>query len=187
MGFVDLPSLVLGRAAGSTIRVVAVNYQKAPYANFSLDPGANVTKPADLEGLPLGSSGASFVPRIHKAFMKMHGLNTDKLKVVDVAPPARIGMLVRNKVPSIDFFMMTWTGIKRAAGKKRQVRALLLGDFVGATEGLGFLLYIANSQVDTPLVWASLAFFGALGLILFGMVVLAERILMPWADSVGHG
>jgi NitT/TauT family transport system substrate-binding protein len=75
MGFVDLPSLVLGRAVGSTIRVVTVNYQKAPYAIFSLDPGANVTKPADLEGLTLGSSGASFVPRIHKAFMKMHGLN----------------------------------------------------------------------------------------------------------------
>lgn len=129
MGFVDVPSLVLGRAAGSTIKVVAVNYQKAPYAIFSLDPGANVTKPADLEGLTLGSSGASFVPRIHKAFMKMHGLNPDKLKVVNVAPPARIGMLVRDKVPSIDFFIMTWPGIKRAAGKNRNVRALLLGDF----------------------------------------------------------
>ena len=63
----------------------------------------------------------------------------------------------------------------------------VIGEFVGATEGMGFLLDIANSQVDTPLVWASLAFFSALGLILFGMVVLAERILMPWADSVGHG
>jgi NitT/TauT family transport system substrate-binding protein len=49
--------------------------------------------------------------------------------VVNVAPPARIGMLVSNKVPSIDFFIMTWPGIKRAAGKKRQVRALLLGEF----------------------------------------------------------
>ena len=75
MGFVDVPSLVLGRASGSTIRVLAMNYQKAPYAIFFLDPGANVTKPADLEGLTLGSSGASFVPCIHKAFMKMHGLN----------------------------------------------------------------------------------------------------------------
>jgi NitT/TauT family transport system substrate-binding protein len=128
LGFVDVPSLVLGRAAGSTIKVVAVNYQKAPYAIFSLDPGANVVKPADLEGLTLGSSGASFIPRIHKAFMKMHGLDPSKLTVVNVAPPARIGMLVRNKVPSIDFFIMTWPGIKRAAGK-RKVRALLLGDF----------------------------------------------------------
>ena len=62
----------------------------------------------------------------------------------------------------------------------------VIGEFVGATEGLGFLLDIANSQVDTPLVWASLVFFSALGMILFGMVVLAELILIPWADSVGH-
>ena len=63
----------------------------------------------------------------------------------------------------------------------------VIGEFVGATEGLGYLLDTANSQVDTPLVWASLAFLSALGMIMFGAVVLAERIMMPWADSVGHG
>ncbi len=129
MGFVDVPSLVLGRAAGSTIKVVAVNYQKAPYAIFSLDPGANVLKPSDLKGLTLASSAGSFVPRIHKAFMKMHGMDPNSMKVVNMEPSARIGMLVRGKVPSIDFFIMTWPGIKRAAGKRAQVRALLLGDY----------------------------------------------------------
>lgn len=129
IGFVDVPSLVLGRARGSTIRVVAVNYQKVPYAIFSLDPGANVTKPADLEGLTLASSAGSFLPRIHKAFMKMHGLDPNKLNVVNMEPSARIGMLVRNKVDAIDFFIMTYPGIRRAAGDRAEVRALLLGDF----------------------------------------------------------
>ena len=63
----------------------------------------------------------------------------------------------------------------------------VIGEFVGATERLGYLLDTANSQVDTPLVWATLAFLSALGMILFGAVVLTERILMPWADSGGHG
>ena len=77
--------------------------------------------------------------------------------------------------------------LARAESRTLAVIGAVIGEFVGATEGLGFLLDTANSQVDTPLVWASLAFLSALGMIMFGMVVLAERILMPWADSVGHG
>ena len=44
IAFVDVPSVVLARANGSKLRMVAVNYQKAPYAIFSLKNGANVTR-----------------------------------------------------------------------------------------------------------------------------------------------
>ncbi len=128
IGFVDVPSLVLGRSAGSTIRVVAVNYQKTPYTIFSLDPGGNVTKPKDLVGLTVASSAGSFLPNIHRAFMKMHGLDPSTLKIINMEPSARIGMLVRGKVPAIDFYIMTHPGIKRAAGKRAEVRALLMSD-----------------------------------------------------------
>ena len=43
--FADVPGLILARPTGATSKMVAVNYQKAPYTIFSLDPGANVTKP----------------------------------------------------------------------------------------------------------------------------------------------
>ena len=63
----------------------------------------------------------------------------------------------------------------------------VVGEFVGAEAGLGKLLLVANSQIDPPLVWASLVFLSALGMLMFGAVVLAERILMPWAADGGHG
>lgn len=63
----------------------------------------------------------------------------------------------------------------------------VVGEFVGSIEGLGNLLLVANSQVDTPTVWASLLFLSALGMLLFAAVVLAERIFMPWAADTGHG
>ena len=44
IGFTDIASLVVARAEGSTVKAVAVIYQKAPFCFFSLDPGANVTK-----------------------------------------------------------------------------------------------------------------------------------------------
>jgi NitT/TauT family transport system substrate-binding protein len=50
IGFVDVASLVVARAEGSTVKVVSVIYQKAPFCFFSLDPGAHVTKLKDFEG-----------------------------------------------------------------------------------------------------------------------------------------
>lgn len=63
----------------------------------------------------------------------------------------------------------------------------VVGEFVGAEAGLGKLLLVANSQINSGLVWASLVFLSVLGMLMFGAVVLAERILMPWAADAGHG
>lgn len=57
----------------------------------------------------------------------------------------------------------------------------VIGEFIGSNEGLGNLLLTANSQLNTPLVWAALIVLSALGMVLYGIVVLAEIILMPWA------
>src|SRR3974377_1849839 len=51
IAFVDVPSVVLARANGARLRMVAVNYQKAPYAIFSLSNGGNVTQATQREGL----------------------------------------------------------------------------------------------------------------------------------------
>ena len=56
LGFTDIASLVVAHAEGSTVKAVAVIYQKAPFCFFSLDPGANVTKLKDFEGLRVGSN-----------------------------------------------------------------------------------------------------------------------------------
>jgi len=63
----------------------------------------------------------------------------------------------------------------------------VIGEFVGSTEGLGNLLMVANSQINSPLAWASLVVLSVLGILLFAAVVLAERIFMPWAEENRHG
>jgi NitT/TauT family transport system permease protein len=59
----------------------------------------------------------------------------------------------------------------------------VIGEFVGSVGGLGNLLLTANSQLDSPLAWAALIWLSALGILLFGAVVVAERIVMPWSAS----
>ena len=62
----------------------------------------------------------------------------------------------------------------------------VIGEFIGAVAGLGNLLLTANSQLEGPLAWAALIWLSALGIILFSIVALVERILMPWAQDARH-
>ena len=67
------------------------------------------------------------------------------------------------------------------------VIGVVIEEFVRSTQGLGNLLMVANSQINSPLAWASLVALSVLGILLFGAVALAERILMPWVEQNRHG
>jgi NitT/TauT family transport system permease protein len=62
----------------------------------------------------------------------------------------------------------------------------VIGEFVGSVDGLGNLLLSANAQLDGPLAWAALIWLSVLGILLFAAVVVAQRLIMPWADGGGH-
>jgi NitT/TauT family transport system substrate-binding protein len=129
IGFVDVPSVVIARANGSKLKMVAVNYEKAPYAIFSLSTGANVTQPKQLEGLNLGSGAGSFTPKIIQGFMAQHGLDPAKLTISNVAPPARATTLLSGQIPAIEFFVMSKPGLEAGAkGANAELRTLLLAD-----------------------------------------------------------
>lgn len=129
LGFTDVPSLVLARANGAKVKMVAVNYVKAPYAIFSLNTGANVTEAKQLEGLTLGSGAGSFTPKVITGFMAQHKLDPSKLTISNVAPPARASALLSGQVPAIEFFVMSKPGLEAAAkAKGAELRTFLLAD-----------------------------------------------------------
>ncbi len=57
----------------------------------------------------------------------------------------------------------------------------VVGEFVGADRGLGYLILISNAELRTPLLFACLACLGAMGVLLFGFLQWIERWLSPWA------
>ena len=161
IGFVDVPSVVIARGNGSKLKMVAVNYGKAPYAIFSLSNGANITQPKQLEGLNLGSGAGSFTPKIIQGFMAQKGLDPNKLTISNVAPPARASTLMAGQIPAIEFFVMAKPGLEAAAkSANTQLRTFLLADHgldlygngIATTEG-----YLAkNPDVVKRFVRASL-------------------------------
>jgi NitT/TauT family transport system permease protein len=61
----------------------------------------------------------------------------------------------------------------------------VIGEFVGSDVGLGYLIVIANNQIDTALGLAAIFLISVIGLLLYGAVVLAERLCTPWARGEG--
>jgi NitT/TauT family transport system permease protein len=60
----------------------------------------------------------------------------------------------------------------------------IIGEFVGGNRGLGYLIIVANQELDTALAFASIVLLSLMGIILYGSIELLERWLMPWHQPV---
>jgi NitT/TauT family transport system permease protein len=59
----------------------------------------------------------------------------------------------------------------------------VVGEWIGADNGLGYLLLQANTQLDSTLLFAALFLLVVLGVVLFTLVEVAERLLLPWRET----
>ena len=59
----------------------------------------------------------------------------------------------------------------------------IIGEFVGSDVGLGYLIVVANNQLDTPLALASIFLVSLIGLLLYGAILALERLSTPWAAA----
>jgi NitT/TauT family transport system permease protein len=62
----------------------------------------------------------------------------------------------------------------------------VVGEFVGADKGLGYLVLTSSSNMNTALVFGVLALLSVMGIVLFYAVVLVERLLCPWYMPVAE-
>ena len=65
-------------------------------------------------------------------------------------------------------------------GATLSVIGAVVGEFVGADRGLGFLINIGRGQYDTALVFVAVFALVAMALLLYGAVILLERKLLAW-------
>jgi NitT/TauT family transport system permease protein len=56
----------------------------------------------------------------------------------------------------------------------------VVGEFVGADRGLGFLINVGRGQYDTALVFVAVFLLVGMALTLYGLVVLIETRLLSW-------
>ena len=59
----------------------------------------------------------------------------------------------------------------------------IIGEFVSADRGLGYLVLVANGDLNTRLVFACVLMLTILGLIFYFAVERLERVLLRWHVS----
>jgi NitT/TauT family transport system permease protein len=57
-----------------------------------------------------------------------------------------------------------------------------VGEFVGADQGLGFMINVARGRYDTALVFVAVFALVALAMSLYGLVSLIEKYTLAWQD-----
>jgi NitT/TauT family transport system permease protein len=61
----------------------------------------------------------------------------------------------------------------------------VIGEFVGASEGLGWVIVNSGANVNTALAFAAMAILALVSVVLFYAVAVVERFAVPWARHRG--
>src|SRR5215216_835149 len=69
-------------------------------------------------------------------------------------------------------------------GATLSVIGAVVGELVGAEEGLGFLLQLGDFQFDTPMVFVAVFTLVAMALMLYGVVTMLEKRSLKWQEKI---
>jgi NitT/TauT family transport system permease protein len=60
----------------------------------------------------------------------------------------------------------------------------VVGEFVSANAGLGFLINTARSQFNTPLVFVAVLMLALIARLMYGLIALLERRALAWQARI---
>ena len=60
----------------------------------------------------------------------------------------------------------------------------IVGEFVASQRGLGYVIVTTQSSMNTSVAFAALIWISIVGLVLYGIVVLAAHLWAPWAEGI---
>ena len=109
----------------------------------------------------------------------MDGLKStdpDMVNIFRILRATRWQILWKVRIPSALPFIFSGAKI----GISISTIGAVIGEWVGASAGLGFLMEYSNAQFRTSLVFAAIFCLTLMGLGLFVIMSLLERFAMPW-------
>jgi NitT/TauT family transport system permease protein len=71
-----------------------------------------------------------------------------------------------------------FSGLKIAA--TLSIIGVIVGEFITSQAGLGYIIVFATSRAETAAIMASIVVLCLIGLVLYGAVALAERVMLRW-------
>lgn len=135
--------------------------------------------------------GFGMVPKIISAFLlgffpvvvsAVQGFKSVEPDMLDLVRSMEAGRLQTFRLISLPHALPAiFAGLKVAV--TLTVVGAVVGEFVGSNSGLGFVLQRSIGNFELPTMFAALIVLAAIGMALFALVELAERLMVPWHAS----
>jgi NitT/TauT family transport system permease protein len=122
----------------------------------------------------------SFFPIVVSTVVGLKSVESDMVDLVRSMGADTTKIMLRVRAPSA--LPQMFAGFKIAICLA--VVGAIVGEFVGSDSGLGYLLLTSTGSLDGPLVWSALLILIAIGMILFMIVAVIERMAIPWHVSI---
>jgi NitT/TauT family transport system permease protein len=116
-------------------------------------------------------------------------VNTIKgLRTVDIELTQWIGTLGATRFQLFVKLAMPWALPYIFAAMKVAITfavvGAVVGEFVGSDRGLGYLILQSTNVLDTKLTFAALTVLSLIGIVSYWIILLAERLMVPWESSI---
>ena len=121
----------------------------------------------------------AFFPIVVTTVDGLKSVDPDTVNLMRTLGASRWQIFLKVQAPSSLPFL--FSGIKVAMAVS--VIGAVVGEWVGASEGLGYLMIRSKAQFLTERVFASIVILAAMGIALFMLVGLVERLAIPWWHS----
>ncbi len=119
----------------------------------------------------------AFFPVTLSMLAGMQSVDNSLLALMNSVGAGPTEILLRIRVPHSLPSLMAGTKIAATLS----VIGAIVGEFAGASEGLGYEIQFASTQLDTALVFAALLLVSVLGIAFYYAAEILERVVVPWA------
>ncbi len=121
----------------------------------------------------------SFFPIVIDAAVGLRSMSSEMNDLARSMGATRMQVFMRFRLPTSLPYL--FSGLKVAA--TLAIAGAVVGEFVGADKGLGYLLLVTNSNLETALMFATILALTIIGLVFFYAVEFLEKLAIPWHVS----
>ena len=120
-----------------------------------------------------------FFPIVLNAILAFNSLSEEFVRFIRATGATSMRAFLKVRLPAA--LPQCFVGFKYAA--INATVGATIAEFIGSDQGLGFYIQIVTGNMRPDLAFAGIFLLTILGLALFGLVTLAERLIIPWHIS----
>ncbi|MGH3134346.1 MAG: ABC transporter permease [Gaiellaceae bacterium] len=129
-----------------------------------------------IQGKVVMAFSVAIFPLIISAVVGLQSVDRDTMYVVQSMGAGPLQSFVKVRFPAA--LPSIYGGLKIAV--TLAVIGAIVAEFVGSTQGLGYLVLVGQATFNTRLIFASVAVMALMGIVLFYIIEIVERFTIHW-------